>query len=83
MDNAEAIGKDSKFIGVTEMVIDILLFCVRAGSGQGEHEGIGHLVRGNVRIIFIKSFQLFLRVLRFLGLFSVTNSSIQEVSKNS
>lgn len=31
-DNAEAVREDGEFISIVEMVIDILLFCVRAGS---------------------------------------------------
>ena len=32
-DNPEAVGEDGEFIGVAEMAVDILLFCVRAGGG--------------------------------------------------
>ncbi len=31
-DNAETVSEDGKFISIVEMAIDILLFCVRAGS---------------------------------------------------
>ena len=43
-DNAKTIGKDSKFVGIAEVSIDVLSFCVRRGSGLGGHEGIGHAV---------------------------------------
>lgn len=32
-DDAQAVGKDDKLVGVTEMAIDIHLFSIRTGSG--------------------------------------------------
>lgn len=32
-DNAETVSEDGEFIRIAEMAIDILLFCVRTGSG--------------------------------------------------
>lgn len=52
-DNAKPIGKDGEFISITEMAVDILLFGIGAGSGLRRHETVSHLIRVNVRVIFI------------------------------
>ena len=31
-DDAQTVGKDGKFIGITEMTVDVLLFCIRTGG---------------------------------------------------
>lgn len=58
-DNAKAIGKDSKFVRIAEMAIDVLLFGIGRGSGLGGHEGIGHPVGVDIGIILIVSLQPF------------------------
>lgn len=52
-DNAKPVGEDGKFVSIAEMVVDILLFGIRAGSSLRGHEFISHLIRVNVRVIFI------------------------------
>lgn len=39
------------------MAIDILLFCVRTGSSLRRHETVSHLIRVNIRIVFIVSLE--------------------------
>lgn len=56
-DDAQPIGKDGKFIGITEMPVDVLLFGIRAGNSMRGHEPISHLIRINIRIIFVVNFQ--------------------------
>lgn len=58
-DDTKAIREDTKFIGIAEMPVDILLFCIRTGSGLGGHKPIGHFIRVNLRIIFIVGFEFF------------------------
>lgn len=56
--NAAAIGEDGKLIGITEMAVDIELLCVRAGSRLRGHQAVGHLVRVNIRIVFVVRFEV-------------------------
>ena len=56
-DNAEAVSKDGEFISIAEMAIDVLLFCVRTGGSLWRHEAVSHLIRVNIRIIFIVSLE--------------------------
>lgn len=56
-DNAEAVDEDGGFIGIAEMVVAILLFCVRAGNSPGRHETVSHLIRVNIRVVFIESLE--------------------------
>lgn len=58
-DNAEAVGENGKFISITEMAIDIELLGIRRGRSFGGHEGIGHSIRVNIRVIFIVGFEPF------------------------
>ena len=53
--NAEAVREDGEFIGIAEMAVDVLLFCVRAGSGLCGREAVSHLIRVNIRVVFIVS----------------------------
>jgi len=41
-DDAESVGKDSGLIDITEMPVDVHLFCFRAGSGMGRHKRVSH-----------------------------------------
>ena len=52
-DNAKAVGENGKLVSITEMSIDVLLFCIRAGSGGWRHEAVSHSVRIDVRFIFV------------------------------
>lgn len=56
-DNAEAVSEDGKFVRIAEMPVNVHLFCIRAGSGLGGHETVGHFVRVNVRLVFIVSLE--------------------------
>ena len=58
-DNAKAIGKDSKFVRIAEMAIDVELFGIGRGSGLGGHEGVSHPVGVNIGFILIISLQPF------------------------
>lgn len=41
------------FISIAEMAVDVELFCIRAGSSLGGHKSVSHLVRINLRLVFI------------------------------
>ena len=56
-DNTEAVGEDSKLVGIAEMAVDVKLFCIRTGSSLRRHEAVGQLVRVNIRPVFIISFE--------------------------
>ncbi len=52
-DNDESVGEDGELIGIAEMVVDVELFCIKGGSGLRRHESVSHLIRVNIKIIFI------------------------------
>lgn len=56
-DNAESVGEYGKFVGITEVTVDILLFCVRAGSSLGRHKTICHFVGIDLRVVFVIGFE--------------------------
>lgn len=58
-DNTETVSENGKFISITEMTIDIELLGIRRGRSLGGHEGIGHSIRVNIRVIFIVGFEPF------------------------
>lgn len=66
--DAQTIGKDSKFISVTEMSIDIHLLSIRTGSSLRRHETVSHTVRVNIRIAFIIRFEPFDKSVKSLGI---------------
>lgn len=39
------------------MVVDILMFCVRAENSSGRHEVVSHLIRVNIRVVFTESLE--------------------------
>lgn len=55
--DAQAVGEDGELVSIAEMAVDILLFSVRAGSSLGRHEAVSHLVRVNIRGVFIVSLE--------------------------
>ena len=56
-DNAEAVSKDGKLIGIAEVSVDVELFCVRGGRSLWGDKAVSHLVRVNTGIIFVESFE--------------------------
>ena len=58
MCSSDLIRQHDKFICVTEMPVDILLFCIRAGSGLGRHKAVGRFIRVNVGVILIIGFEV-------------------------
>jgi hypothetical protein len=69
-DNAHTIDKNGKFIGITEMSVDILLLCIGAGSSDRGYKAISHFIRTHMWIVLVVSLELLNE--RVLGLFSVT-----------
>ena len=69
-DNAKPICKDSKFISIAEMPIDVHLLDCLIGSSMSWHRAIGSFVR-IIRIVkvvwFLKSFQLSDNAVRIFG----------------
>ena len=55
--DAQAVGEDGELVSIAEMAVDILLFCVGAGSSLRRHETVSHLIRVNIRIILIVSLE--------------------------
>ena len=55
--DAQAVREDGELVSIAEMAVDILLFCVRAGSSLRRHEAVRHLIRVNIRIILIVSLE--------------------------
>ena len=49
----QAVREDGELVSIAEIAVDILLFCVRAGSSLRRHDAVGHLVRVNIRGVFI------------------------------
>lgn len=56
-DDAEAIGKDSELVGITEMPVDVLLFRIGTGGSLGRHEPISHEIRVDIRFVLIISLE--------------------------
>ncbi len=82
-DNTKPVGHNAKLIGVAEMPIDIHLLNGVIGSGMGRHGVISGFIRG-IGIIqhlaFLKVFNCLMIRFTYLGLFSVTQASISDVS---
>lgn len=57
-DNAKAIGKDCELISILEMPVDVHLFSTKAGGGMGRLKPVSHRVRINIRLVFVKGFEL-------------------------
>lgn len=53
-DDAESIGQNGKLVSIAEMAVNILLLRIRRSSGLGRHECVSHLIRVNIRFIFVK-----------------------------
>ena len=43
--NAQAVGDETEFVGIAEMIVDVHLLDGGVGFGMGRHGGIGGLVR--------------------------------------
>ena len=83
-DDAKTICNDAKFIGVTEMSIDVHLLDCLIGSRMSGHGAISCFVRiiGIIKVMgFLKAFSCLIMRFAYLELFSVTQASIPEVSK--
>lgn len=67
-DDAKAVCKNSKFIGVIEVSVDIHLFCLPTGSCLWGHKPISHFVRIDIRFVLIENFQFFDRGIQSFGI---------------
>lgn len=81
--NAKTVRSDDEFIGIADMSVDIHLLDCRVRSRMGRHGTISSFIR-IIRIIqtfcFFKVLSCLLMRFAYLGLFSVTQASIPEVS---
>lgn len=56
--DAQAIGEDGEFIGITEMTVDVLLSGIGTGNCMGRHKGVSHFIRVIIGIALVLRFQL-------------------------